>query len=70
MERAEQYEIWAPASGKSRWEFVAAFKDFDLASAVATRRGRSVRLIHAIYLDGKLTEQHVILDLGKPRQTA
>ena len=70
MERWEQYEIWAlPASG-SRWEFVAAFHDFDVASAVATRRGRNVRLIHAVYVDGQLKEQQVLVELGRPRQTA
>jgi uncharacterized DUF497 family protein len=70
MERWEQYEIWAPASGESRWHFVAAFHDFDIASAVAKARGTHVRLIHAKYVDGKLAEQQVILDLGKTRQTA
>jgi uncharacterized DUF497 family protein len=70
MERWEQYEIWAPASGESRWQFVAAFHDFDIASAVAKKRGTHVRLIHAKYVGGKLAEQQVILDLGKTRQTA
>jgi uncharacterized DUF497 family protein len=70
MERWEQYEIWAPASGESRWQFVAAFHDFDIASAVAKKRGTHVRLIQAKYIDGKLAEQQVILDLGKTRQTA
>lgn len=69
MERWEQYEIWAP-SGESRWQLVAAFRDFDIASAVAKARGSGVRLIQAKYVDGKLAEQQVILDLGKTRQTA
>lgn len=70
MERWEQYEIWAPASDPSRWQFVAAFHDFDVASAVAKARGSHVRLIHAKYVGGKLAEQQVILDVGKTRQTA
>lgn len=70
MERWEQYEIWAPTSGESRWQLVAAFHDFDVASAVAKARGSHVRLIHAKYVDGKLAEQQVILDLGKTRHTA
>lgn len=70
MERWEQYEIWAPASGEARWQFVAAFRDFEIASAVAKARGSHVRLIQAKYVDGKLAEQQVILDLGKTRQTA
>ena len=70
MEQWEQYEIWAPASDPSRWQFVAAFHDFDVASAVAKARGSHVRLIHAKYVGGKLAEQQVILDVGKTRQTA
>jgi 1,2-phenylacetyl-CoA epoxidase PaaB subunit len=70
MEQWEQYEIWAPGSSESRWQLVAAFHDFDIASAVAKARGSHVRLIHAKYVDGKLAEQQVILDLGKTRQTA
>jgi len=70
MDRWEQYEIWAPASGKSGWELVAAFRDFDVASAVATRRGNSVRLMRVTYVDSKIAEQQVIMELGKTRQTA
>ena len=70
MDRWEQYEIWALASGDTRWEFVAAFHDFDVASAVATRRGRGVRLVRAVYVDGKLAEQEVLVELGQTRHTA
>jgi len=69
MDRFEQYEIWAQSpESASKWEFVAAFHDFDVASAVAARRGRGVRLIHTIYEGGKLTEQHVLAELGSIRQ--
>lgn len=69
MERFEQYEIWGLSSGNvSKWEFVAAFHDFDVASAVAARRGRGVRLVHAVYEDGKLAEQQVIAELGSTRE--
>jgi hypothetical protein len=70
MERWEQYEIWAVTSGARRWEFVAAFHDFDVASAVATRRGRGVRLVHTVYVNGKLAEQEVLVEVGQSRQTA
>jgi hypothetical protein len=70
MERWEQFEIWAPGSGQSKWQLVAAFRDFDIASAVAKSRGSDVRLIQATYTDGKLTGQQVILDLGKTRHSA
>jgi hypothetical protein len=68
MERFEQYEIWSPQENSARWQLIAAFHDFDVASAVASRRGRRVRLIHAVYLDGKLAEQQVIAELGSPRE--
>jgi hypothetical protein len=70
MERWEQFEIWAPSSGSSQWQLVAAFHDFDVASAVAKGRENNVRLIRAVYVDGKVAEQHVLLDRGKTRQTA
>lgn len=70
MERWEQYEIWALPSGSSRWEFVASFHDFDVASAVARNRGQGVRLVHSVYVDGRLAEQQVLAEVGKTRQTA
>jgi hypothetical protein len=69
MGRFEQYEIWTQNSEtSSRWEFVAAFHDFAVASAVAARRGRGVRLIHAVYEGSKLAEQHVLAELGSTRE--
>jgi hypothetical protein len=70
MERWEQYEIWKPISGSSRWELVAAFRDFDVASAVAKQRAHSLRLVHATYEGNKLAEHHVIAEIGRTRQTA
>jgi hypothetical protein len=70
MERWEQYEIWKPIPGSSRWELVAAFRDFDVASAVAKERVQSLRLVHAIYEGNKLAEHHVIAEIGRTRQTA
>jgi len=65
MERWEQYEVWAmPESENARWEMVAAFQDFEVASAVARRRKRNVRLIHAVYEGNKLIEKHILADLG------
>jgi hypothetical protein len=70
MERWEQYEIWKPVPGNSRWELVAAFRDFDIASAVAKEPGQSLRLVRAIYEGNKLAEHHVIAEIGRTRQTA
>jgi hypothetical protein len=69
MDRFEQYEIWGLLPGNSsRWQLVAAFHDFEVASAVAARRGRGVRLVRAVYEDGKLAEQHVLAEVGSTRE--
>jgi hypothetical protein len=66
--RFEQYEVWALTPGNgTRWEMVAAFQDFDVASAIASRRGRGVRLIQTVYEDGKVVEQHVLAEVGAIR---
>jgi hypothetical protein len=71
MDRFEQFEIWATRpDNPSRWEMVAAFRDFEVASAVASRRGRRVRLVHSIYEEGKLVKQEVLAEVGDTRQRA
>ena len=70
MEHWEQYEIWKLIPGNSRWELVAAFRDFDVASAVARQREHSLRLVRAVYEGNKLAEHHVIAEIGRTRQTA
>lgn len=71
VDRFEQFEIWTPRSDNpSRWEMVAAFDDFEVASAVAARRGRRVRLIRSVYDGDKVVEQHVIAEVGDTRQSA
>jgi len=71
MDRFEQFEIWATRpDSASRWEMVAAFADFEVASAVASRRGRRVRLVHSIYEEGKLVKQEVLAEVGDTSQRA
>ncbi len=65
MPRWEQYEVWA-LNGE-RWESVATFKDFDVASALARSRTDRVRLIHAVYDDGKRVEEDLLAELGATR---
>lgn len=65
MPRFEQYEVWAARGEK--WELVAAFTDFDVASAVFGNRTYRQRLIHAVYEDGKKTAEDVIAELGSTR---
>jgi hypothetical protein len=62
----EQFEVWR-LNGE-RWELVASFPEFEIANAVARKRSRDVRLIHAVYDGGTLIQKKVLLDLGVPRE--
>jgi hypothetical protein len=71
MARWEQYEVWAlPEGENSRWEMIAAFTEFEVASAVARKRRSNVRLIHAVYDGSKLVEKHILADLGQIREAS
>ena len=61
----EQFEVWVREGGK--WQMIAAFHDFDVASAVARNRSSEMRLIHAVYQNGKLVSQDVLAELGATR---
>ncbi len=50
-----------------KWEFVAGFVEFDVASAVARNRTSRVRLVHAVYEDNKLVAQDVLADVRATR---
>ena len=62
----EQYEIWV--DNKGRWELVASFADFEVASAVFRNRTYRQRLIHAVYEEGKLSRQDIVAEVGSTRQ--
>ncbi len=66
MARIEQYEIWALNGEK--WELVSAFRDFEVASAVARSRSTRVRLMHVIYEDGQVIEKQVLAEIGATRE--
>ncbi len=66
MARREQYEIWVQNGGK--WEMIAFFKDFELASAMARNRTSRMRVVHATYEEGKLVGQDVLAELGSTRE--
>ncbi len=66
MPRIEQYEIWAQNGDK--WELASAFRDFDVASAVARLRSSRVRLMHVVYEDGQVVEKQVIAEIGATRE--
>ena len=66
MARIEQYEVWSQNGDK--WELTSAFRDFDVASAVARSRASGVRLMHVVYEDGKVVEKQVIAEIGATRE--
>jgi hypothetical protein len=66
LARTEQYEIWALNGEK--WELTSAFRDFDVASAVARSRTTRVRLMHVIYEDSQVIEKQVIAEIGATRE--
>jgi len=47
---------------------VASFRDFEVASALLRHRSTRVRLVGAVYEDGRLVEQDVIAEVGSTRQ--
>jgi hypothetical protein len=63
--RWERYEIWTLEGEK--WQFTAAFREFDVASEVTRARSARVRLIHAIYDGDKRVEEHILAELGATR---
>lgn len=66
MAQWEQYEVWG-LNGE-RWELLASFHDFDVASAVARARAARVRLIHAVYEGGARVREDVLAELGAVRE--
>ncbi len=66
MAKFEQFEIWEFNSGK--WEFIASFKDFEVANVMARRRSYRVRLMHVVYENGKPVQQEVLTEIGATRQ--
>jgi hypothetical protein len=66
MTRWEQYEVWVENSDK--WEMLASFGDFEVASAMARSRSSRMRLVHAIYEEGKLISQDVLAEVGITRE--
>ena len=66
MARFEQFEIWE--FNHERWEFVASFKDFDVAHAMARTRRYRVRLTHAVYENGKAVDQQILSEIGATRE--
>jgi len=65
MAQWEQFEVWA--QNGQRWEMIASFNDFEIASALARNRSSKMRLIHKVYENGKIVEQDVLAEVGATR---
>ena len=65
MARWEQYEIWVQNGVK--WEMLASFQDFEIASAVARNRSSKMRLMLVTYEDSAVVSKDVIAELGTTR---
>ena len=63
--RWEHFEVWAEKAGK--WELIAAFLDFDVASAVARNYTYRMKLVHAVFEDGRRVQEETLAELGATR---
>ncbi|HEY6251460.1 MAG TPA: hypothetical protein VI685_15995 [Candidatus Angelobacter sp.] len=68
MARWEQYQIWVQKG--ERWEMVAGFSDFEIASALARNHSSRMRLIHATYEGDKIVAQDVLVEMGATRKSS
>ena len=66
MSRYEQYEIWVLDAG--RWQMIASFREFEIASAMARNRTARMRLIRTVYDNGQPVEQQVLAEVGATRE--
>lgn len=53
---------------QGKWEFIAAFREFEIANVLAHRRSYRVRLMHVVYEDSKPVQQDVLTEIGATRQ--
>ncbi|HYL91681.1 MAG TPA: hypothetical protein VEW69_00835 [Alphaproteobacteria bacterium] len=65
MANWEQFQVWVQVN--DRWELLAAFEDFEVASAVAKNYSTRIRLVHAVYEDEVLKSQDVLAEIGNTR---
>lgn len=66
--RWEHFEVWADKKG--RWELIGAFLDHDVASAVARNYTYRMKVVHAVFEDGKRIEEQTLVELGSTREHA
>lgn len=64
----EHFEVWVPDLGD--WRFKALFRDFNVAWVVAGARAGPVRIVRAMYENGKQAERKVVAELRVAHQHA
>lgn len=63
----DQYEVWVEQQGK--WERVAFFRDFDVASAVFRTRTYRQKLVHATFdEEGRRLSEETLAEIGRTRE--
>jgi hypothetical protein len=63
----EQFEIWVENHG--RWDRVAFFRNFEVASAVFATRTYRQKLLHVTYDEnGKKLAEETLAEIGRTRQ--
>ena len=61
MTRWEQFEVWAFRDEK--WQLIAWFRQFELASAMLSSRGTNVKLIHVTYENDRRVQEETLAEL-------
>lgn len=64
--RFEQYEIWVLEGEK--WRLSSSFADFEIANSVAHDYAYRMRLIRAVYENGKCVQQEILAEMGATRE--
>ena len=53
---------------QGKWEFIASFVDFEVASAVFRNRTYRQRMLHVVYEGKTMMKQDVIAEVGSTRE--
>ena len=64
----EHFEVWADKGGK--WQLIGAFAALDVANAVARNYTYRMKVVHAVFEDGKRVKEETLAQLGSTREQA
>lgn len=62
----EQYEVWILDSGE--WKLKSAWRDFEVAWAVARSHALPVRMIRLVYESDAVVERTLVAELKAPHK--